>query len=653
MTRRHLHIDIETFCNVDVSDTGVYRYAQDASFKIILFAYGWDDEEVVGLDTYGDDFPGESIPVDVWRALTDPDVLKIAHNANFEIVCIGTYFGLPLDASQWFCTMVAAAYLGLPLGLDKVGQVLGLTHQKDSKGKALIQYFCKPCKPTNKNGQRTVNLPGHDPEKWEAFKAYNIKDVQVEGEVLKYVSRLPGLPDIERLYWQQDQAINGAGITIDRDFIEAAIEVNNRVVDEVRQEIIRLTGIDNPNSPTQLKAWLKRQLGHDVKSIGKQYLADAVDDALLPPAVARVLELRAIGSKTSTSKYGTMLDYVCTDGRIRGLLQFYGANRTGRFSGRGVQIQNLKRTIKGNLEVAKEAVRKGVAELLYDDVPDLISKLVRTALIAAPGCSLCVSDFAAIEARVIAWIAGEEWVLDIFRTHGKIYEATAANMFSVPIEMVTKGSDLRAKGKIASLALGYQGSVGALITMGALREGLQEAELPAIVKAWRSANPKIVKLWREVEDAAKHVIRNKTSYVLRKPYCTIKFSYERGYMFITLPSGRRLAYYGAAVEGSKIRYWGLDQVKKIWVKMDAYGGLLTENITQAIARDCLTDAMYRMKDTASILMHIHDEMVAEALDEVAEATLDAMNAIMAVSPVWAKGLPLKGDGYTSKYYRKD
>lgn len=653
MTRRHLHIDIETYCDLDVSDVGAYRYAEDPSFKIILFAFRWDEDEVVALDTYYDAFPGESIPVDVYRALTDPQVLKIAHNANFEIVCIGTYFGLSLDAGQWFCTMVAAAYLGLPLSLDKVGQVLGLTHQKDAKGKALIQFFCKPCKPTNKNGGRTVNEPGHDPERWEAFIGYNAQDVRVECEVLKYVSRLPGLPEIERAYWVQDQAINAAGVTIDRGFIEAAIEVNTRVVDEVRQQIIDLTGITNPNSPPQLKAWLKLKLGQDVKSIGKQYLADAVDDTLLPPEVARVLELRAIGSKTSTSKYGTMLDYVCTDGRIRGLLQFYGANRTGRFSGRGVQIQNLKRTIKGNLEVAKEAVRKGVAELLYDDVPDLISKLVRTALIAAPGRTLCVSDFAAIEARVIAWIAGEEWVLDVFRTHGKIYEATAANMFSVPIEMVTKGSDLRAKGKIASLALGYQGAVGALITMGALREGLQESELPAIVKGWRSANPKIVKLWREIEDAARHVIRNKTSFVLRKPYCTLKFSYERGYLFIALPSGRRLAYFGATVEGAKIRYYGLDQVKKIWVKMDAYGGLLTENITQAIARDCLTDAMYRMKDDTFILMHIHDEIVAEAPDALATDTLDRMNDMMAVSPVWAKGLPLKGDGYTSKYYRKD
>jgi DNA polymerase len=651
---RKLHIDIETFCDLDVGDVGVYRYAEDPSFKIILFAYAWDDQPVTVLDTYYDAFPGESIPADVWKALTSPDVLKIAHNANFEYVCIGTYFGLGLDLRQWFCTMVAAAYLGLPLGLDKVGQVLGLVHQKDAKGKALIQFFCKPCKPTKKNGGRTTNEPTDDPEKWEDFKYYNGQDVRVECEILKYVSRLPGLPDIEREYWVQDQVINGTGITIDRGFIEAAIEVNDRLVEEVRQEIIDITGISNPNSPVQLKAWLKKKLGQDVKSIGKEYLADAVDNDLLPDDVARVLELRAIGSKTSTSKYGTMLDYVGSDGRIRGLLQFYGANRTGRYSGRGVQIQNLKRTIKGNLEVAKEAVRKGVAELLYDDVPDLISKLVRTALVAAPGKSLAVSDFSAIEARVVSWIAGEEWQLEVFRTHGKIYEATAANMFHVPIEMVTKGSDLRGKGKVASLALGYQGSVGALITMGALREGLTEPELPAIVSAWRSANPHIVKLWRDVQDAAKHVIKNKTSYVLRKPYCTLKFSFERGYLFITLPSGRRLAYYGAAVEGSKITYWGLDQVKKIWVKMDAYGGLLTENITQAIARDCLCNAMYGIgKYDIPILMHIHDEIVAEADDDKAEATLEVMNEVMAVSPVWAKGLPLKGDGYVSKYYRKD
>lgn len=683
--KRILHIDIETFCNYDVGDVGVYRYAEDPSFKIILFAWRWDNGPVRVLDTYDDAYPGESIPADVWAAMTtdDEDVEIWAHNANFEMVCISTYYKIKLFIRRWFCTMVAAAYLGLPLGLDKLGQVLRLTEQKDSKGKALITYFCGPVKtPKKKDDFRTINRPQDDPDKWRAFKGYNGQDVRVECEVHAYISKFPGLPDFEREYWIQDQEINAAGVTIDRGFIEAAITSNQDFLAQVHEEMIDLTGISNPNSLPQLKAWINAELDAPIASLNKDYLKDSVDTSLLPDNVARLLELRGLGSKTSISKYDKMLAYVCNDMRIRGLFQYYGANRTGRYAGRGVQLQNLKKTFSNDayiskvaaqfgvtkeqvrqvvgdaLETAKEAVRKGLAELLYDDVPDIISKLVRTALVAAPGNTLCISDFAAIEARVLAWIAGEEWVLDVFRTHGKIYEATAANMFGVPIESVTKGSEYRSKGKVATLALGYQGASGAMITMGALREGLTEAELPAIVSAWRAANPKIVKLWRDVEAAARHVISKRTSYTLIRPYCSIKFSYERGYMFIELPSGRRLAYYGAHLEdGRKIKYWGLDQVKKIWVKMDAYGGLLVENITQAIARDCLTDAMYRMKlckvRNIFIIMHIHDEIVAEAPEDQATETLKEMEKIMSVSPLWANGLPLEGDGFISKYYKKD
>lgn len=649
-----LHIDIETYCDLDVSDVGVYRYAEDDSFKIILFAYSFDGEPVTVIDCSNDEYPGESIPARVWKALTDPSILKIAHNANFEYVCIETYYGIDLDLTQWFCTMIAAAYLGLPLGLDKVGQVLGLSEQKDARGKSLITFFCKPCKPTKKNGGRTLNLPGHDPEKWDEFKAYNAQDVRTEKQVYEYVSRFPGLPEEEREYWVLDQVINATGIAIDRDFIEAAVETNKRFTKDVHDELINLTGVDNPNSLPQLKRWLFQELGYEVHSLGKDYLTDAIDGALLPKHVERVLRLRQFASKTSIAKYDTMLAYAQKDGRIRGLLQFYGANRTGRFSGRGVQVQNLKRTLKHGLLTAREAVVKGIADLLYDDVPDVISKLTRTALVASEGCSLVVSDFAAIEARVVAWLAGEDWVLDVFNTHGKIYEATAANMFNVPLEMITKESDLRAKGKVATLALGYQGSMGALITMGALREGLDEAELPALVNAWRSANPRIVKLWREVEGAAKHVVKDKTSYILRKPYCTIKFVYDRGYLFIELPSGRRLAYYGASVDKGRLSYWGIDQTKKIWRKQDTYGGSLVENITQAVARDCLCDTMLRIHRAGyPILMHVHDEIISEARDADAPATLEKMNKIMAVPPVWAKDLPLKGDGYISKYYKKD
>lgn len=706
--KRILHIDIETFCNYDVGDVGVYRYAEDPSFKIILFAWRWGDGPVRVLDTYNDAYPGASIPADVMAALTADDSyiaahyedgLEIwAHNANFEMVGISTYYGIQLNPRAWYCTMVAAAYLGLPLGLDKLGQVLRLSEQKDSKGKALISFFCGPVKlfgPKPANGGPkpftwTVNLPKDHPEKWRAFKGYNGQDVRVECEVHSYILKFPGLPDFEREYWIQDQEINARGVFLDRQFIDAAIVSNQQFLAQVHQEMVDLAGIDNPNSPPQLKRWINDQLDAPIASLNKDYLKDSVDTSLLPANVARLLELRALGSKTSISKYDKMVAYACSDNRIRGLFQYYGANRTGRYAGRGVQLQNLKKTstdikkvIKeaavkgvtyspekirklrgdslaqpGALVTAKAAVTQGIAELLYDDVPEVISKLVRTALVAAPGKTLCISDFAAIEARVLAWIAGEEWVLDIFKTHGKIYEATAANMFNVPFESVTKGSALRDKGKVATLALGYQGASGAMITMGALREGLTEAELPAIVQAWRAANPKIVKLWRDVEAAARHVISKRTSYTLIRPYCSIKFTYERGYMFIELPSGRRLAYYGAHIEdGRKIRYWGLDQVKKIWVKMDAYGGLLVENITQAIARDCLTDAMFRMKLNKEliifIIMHIHDEIVAEAPDALANDVLKEMNNIMSVSPLWAKGLPLEGDGFITKYYKKD
>lgn len=658
---RKLHIDIETFCDLSIKDVGVYRYASHPSFKIILFCYRWDDGPEVVVDLYS----GEEIPADVWDALTDPTVQKWAHNANFEFVCISLAFLLDLIISQWRCTMVAAAYLGLPLGLGEVSRVLGLIEKKDTKGKALISFFCQPCKPTKKNGGATVNLPADYPEKWDDFKGYNAQDVRVECEIEKYILKFPGLSALELEYWYQDQVINARGITIDVEYIRAAIRTNTAALASIHEELIEISGVDNPNSPTQLKDWLKLRLGHPVASIGKEYLAEALNNELLPDDVARVLELRQLGSRTSTSKYDTMLAMRGDDNRIRGLIQFYGANRTGRYSGRGVQPQNLKKTfsnadlrkkaphlIGDGLAVGKLAVIKGVADLLYDDVPGLISQLVRTCLVAAPGKLLVVSDFAAIEGRVLAWIAGEEWALDVYRTHGKIYEATAANMFNVPISMVTKGSDLRAKGKVATLALGYQGAVGALITMGALREGLQEAELPAIVSSWRAANPKTVKLWRRLEDAARHVIDKKTKYTVKGPYCDITYSYEKGYLFCTLPSGRRLAYYGAHLDGRRIRYWGLDQVKKIWVKMDAYGGLLAENVTQAIARDILAGAMYNMRDL-DILLHIHDEIVAEADEAEAPAVLDYMNDTMSKGPAWAADLPLKGDGYINKFYKKD
>lgn len=673
-----LHIDIETFCDLDLQSrpgkpgVGVYKYAQHPSFKIILFAYRWNDGPVNVIDCHNDEYPGESIPPDVWRAMTEDrdDVQIWAHNANFEYVCISTYYKIKLHPHRWYCTMVAAAYLGLPLGLDSVGKVLHLTEQKDAKGKALINFFCMPNKSRKKsdNGAIIINTPEDHPEKWELFKEYNAQDVRVECEIENYVAKFPAIPQFERDYWLQDQHINSVGITVDRNFISAAIQTNAAQLAAIHQEIKDCTGVSNPDSLPQLKAWFKAQ-DCPITSLNKEYLAEAIKEELLPEHILHVLKLRQLGSRTSTSKYNAMAIMCCEDGRVRGIIQHYGANRTGRAAGRGVQPQNMKKTVSNAdtrkkaphliddaLVIGKRAINLGVAGLLYDDVPGIISKLVRTSFIAALGKSLVVSDFSAIEGRVLPWIAGEEWVLDVFRTHGKIYEANAANMFNVPIESITKGSDLRAKGKVATLALGYQGWSGALITMGALREGLTEEELPGIAKAWRKANPRIVKLWGRLEDVAKHVIKRKTRYVLKGPYCDLIFSYEKGYMFIELPSGRRLAYYGAHLgsDGS-IRYYGLDQVKKVWRREETYGGKLAENITQAIARDILYDAMYRMKDIdiLEILLHIHDEIVAEADDDKATEALDIMNGIMSVGPDWTKGLPLKGDGYISKYYKKD
>jgi len=645
-----LHIDIETYCDTDLSEVGVYRYAEDPSFRIILFAYSFDGEPERVIDCMR-----EEIPSRVLHSLKNPNVIKVAHNANFESVCLSTYFGFPLHPEQWECTMVAAAYLGLPLSLDKIGTVLALSEQKDARGKSLITYFCKPCRPTKKNKGRTRNLPEHDPEKWEMFKAYCGQDVRTEKEIYKYVSRFGGLPGREREYWILDQLINATGITADREFIEAAIEANADFIENVREETRKITGVENPNSLSQIKAWLFAELGYEIGSLGKEAVSDLLDGGILTDKAKRVIELRGLSSKTSVSKYNTMLSFLQKDGRIRGQIQYYGANRTGRFSGRGVQPQNLKKTLKKGLLTAREAVKKGVADLLYDDVPDIISRLTRTALSASHGKLLVISDFSAIEARAVAWLAGEDWVLDVFNTHGKIYEATAANMFNLPLSMITKESDARAKGKVATLALGYQGSVGALIAMGALREGLEESELPAIVSAWRAANPNIVKLWRDAERAAKHVIKNKTTYTLRKKYCSLKFIYDRGYLFIELPSGRRLAYYGAFLDKGKIRFSSVDQTKKTWCKTETYGGSLVENITQAVARDCLCEAMYGIYYYGGlpVLMHVHDEIISETEEEKAEEALETMNAFMAASPSWAKDLPLRGDGYTSKFYKKD
>lgn len=667
-----LHIDIETYSDLDLTEVGVYKYASHPSFKILLFAYAFNGDEVDIVDLE----VGEELSNIIFNALFDPQILKIAHNASFEFICLQAFYGVELDWKQWQCTMIKAAYLGLPLQLGRVAKVLNLSEQKEVRGKALITYFCMPVKtPKKKDDFRTVNRHTDAPEMWQEFKGYNIQDVRTEIAIDDYCDRFEALPPHEWAYWQLDQAINGAGILADRTFIQSAIRLNSDFLEGVYSEMKQLTGIDNPNSLTQLKTWLESQLGYAVPSLSKEFLADS-KSLDLPKNVKRLIELRRLSSKASISKYDKMLGYMQDDDRIRGLFQFYGANRTGREAGRGVQPQNLKKTFSNSgqvsslakrlnvseetareyigdaLETAKEAVRTGVAPILYDDVPEVISKLVRTAFIAPKNKAFCVSDFAAIEARVLAWLAGENWVLDVFRTHGKIYEATASKMFNVPFESITKGSDMRAKGKVASLALGYQGASGALITMGALREGLTEEELPAIVQGYRQANPNIVKLWRNVEQIAKHVVERKKSHTLKLPYTELQFSFEKGYLFIRLPSGRRLAYYGATVDKGKLTYYGLDQVKKVWHKIDTYGGMLVENLTQAIARDILFHALFGMKEL-NIVMHVHDEIVVEEWQDKASQTLEFMELVMSRSPLWCNELPLKGDGFISKFYKKD
>lgn len=668
-----LHLDLETYCELPLKGAkavGGYRYAQHHSFEILMLTYQWNDEPEVFVNVGA----GEEIPDEIWQALEDPTVIKYAHNAPFEMACFEYGCGVNIDPTQWRCTMIMAAYLGLPLALDKVAKVLRLTEQKDSRGSRLIKYFCEPvAKPKKKDGFRTRNLWHHAPKDWADFGDYNKQDVRVEVAIHRYCKKYAPVPAIEWDYWAMDYRINSSGVTIDVPFVRAAIQSNRDFQRKTHDAIIELTGIDNPNSMPQIKTWLSAQ-GFDIPSLGKDFFMD-VDLSQFPPHVCRLFELRKLASKASISKYDCMLRYLCADGKNHGLFQFYGANRTGREAGRGVQPQNLKKTfsnaedieavarvmgvrfedvlaIVGDaLETAKEAVRLGLVDVLYSDTPDIISKLVRTAIVPERGNLFAVCDFSAIEARVLAWLAGEDWVLDVFKGHGKIYEATAANMFNVPFESVTKGSPLRSKGKVATLALGYQGAVGAMLTMGALREGILEAEIPALVKKWRAANPEIVKFWRKVESAVKHVLERKSRYTLKLKYTQLTFSYERGYLFIELPSGRRLSYYGASLRSGKITYYGLNDTGQ-WVMIDSYGGKLVENITQAVARDCLFDAMYRLRDL-DLRMHIHDEIVAEAPAEEAEAVLEVMAEVMGVSPLWCKDLPLRGDGFVTKFYKKD
>lgn len=672
MIRRVLHIDIETKCRLDLTKVGVWRYANDPSFRIDLFGYRYHDEDTTTvIDCHDEERPGWNIPRQVWYDLHDPEVLKVAQNAVFEITCMSVYYSIDLEANrwlhQWECVMIASAYYGLPMNLDKIGAALRLRVQKDKKGKALIKFFTQPVtKATKKTALGEFNQPEDFPEKWQMFCDYNGTDVDAEVEIYDWLQRLPPVPAIEWHYWRQDQIINNRGIYIDETFARACYNSNMDFINTLHNRMIEITGLDNPNSLPQLKAWLTEELDEEVTSLTKDSVIDALASEFLPEQVRALYELRAAGSSTSVSKYSTMLMYMDPDdGRVRNLIQFYGANRTGRYAGRAIQIQNLKKMLSRLFHKGKDfddervlnirqLIVDGVAGLFIGDLNDVISQLVRTAFVSPPGRSLISCDFAAIEARVLAWLAGEEWVLDVFRTHGKLYEATAAKMFNVPLESIGKGSPYRSKGKVASLALGYQGWSGALIQIGALREGLVEEELPGIAKAWRNSNPAIVKFWKQLENAFRICAEQKRRIVVRMKYTEIIFHYEKGYVFITLPSGRRLSYYGAHVTPSgKLSYWGMHQQKKNWVKQETYGGKLAENITQAVARDCLVESMDAIFNRLEIVFHVHDEIAVEEDDEKAEAALRTMRRVMGVSPVWAPDLPLKAEGYISKFYKKD
>ena len=643
-----LSIDIETYSDIPLQKTGVYRYCESPNFEILLFGYSIDSGPVQVVDLAC----GEHIPKEVLAALEDDSVIKWAFNAAFERVCLSRYLGYPtgeyLDPESWHCSMVWAATMGLPLSLEGVGVVLGLEKQKLTEGKELIKYFCQPCLPTKANGQRTRNRPFHAPDKWELFKRYNARDVEAEMGIQQKLSKFPVPPQV----WEEydiDQEINDRGVRIDMELVEQAIQMDARSRQELTDAMKRMTALENPNSAQQMKQWLSDN-GMETDSLGKKVVAELLKTA--PPELAEVLTLRQQLAKSSVRKYQAMEKTVCSDNRARGMFMFYGANRTGRFSGRNIQLQNLPQNHLPDLAEARALVRSGdfdAVELLYEDVPDTLSQLIRTAFIPRDGAQFLVADFSAIEARVIAWFAGETWRQEVFSTGGDIYCASASQMFKVPVEKHGINGHLRQKGKIAELALGYGGSVGALKAMGALEMGLTEEELPQLVDAWRQSNPNIVKFWWAVDKAVMEAVRYKhttTDYGLT-------FSCRSGMLFITLPSGRKLAYVKPMVGTNKfggecITYEGIGSTKK-WERLDSYGPKFVENIVQATARDILCYAMRTLR-CCSIVMHIHDELVIEADPRM---SLDAVCEQMGRTPPWAKGLLLRADGYATPFYKKD
>lgn len=686
-----LSLDLETYSDIDLVKCGVYAYADSPNFEILLMAYSFDESEVKIIDLA----LGEVIPEEVKEAILNEDVIKTAFNANFERICLSKYFNSNLKSDSWCCTAVQASMLALPPSLEGVSEVLGLNNKKMKEGKELIKYFCYPCKRANTNGNRTRNLPEHDLEKWRIFKSYCIRDVEAEIEIRNKLKSYP-ISEKEMEIYKLDQSINDRGILVDMDLVKRAISCDKDFTAVATKRAYELTGLENPNSASQIKEWLAHR-GINIKSLSKKAvlkLAEKCDGE-----IEEVLKLRLLMSKTSVKKYEAIERSVCSDGRVHGLLKFYGANRTGRWAGRLVQVQNLPQNHIKDLDLARNIVKNephcfehsqmlndkcagnilenGIhcfehsqninskslrnivknkvfeeLEMFYESTPKVLSELIRTVFIPKSGCKFIVADFSAIEARVLAYFAGEKWRLDVFKTHGKIYEASASAMFNVPIEEINKASELRQKGKIAELALGYGGGIGALTVMGALEMGLKEEELQPLVTAWRNANQNITKFWWNIDKAAVTAVKERTTVKVGK----IEFTYCGGILFITLPSGRKLSYIKPRLQINKfdregLTYEGIGESKK-WTRIETYGPKLVENIVQAASRDLLAEAMLRLdKAGYKIVMHVHDEVVIES--PINRNSLDEVCKIMCITPKWAEGLFLKTDGYECSYYKKE
>lgn len=642
-----LSIDIETYSDVDLSKCGVYAYSDSPNFEILLFAYAFDEEPTQIVDLAC----GEDLPEKVLGALEDPAITKAAFNAQFERTCISRYLGRRLSPNGWQCTAVQSALLALPLSLDNVGEVLNIQRKKLKEGTDLVRFFSMPCKPTKANGGRTRNRPEDALEKWERFKTYCIRDVDAEREIRQKLWKFP-IPESEMELYRMDQEINDRGILVDQQLVENAVLCDNQYRQMVTARAYELTGLSNPNSPAQIKGWLAEH-GVEAEKLDKKTVKGLISET--DGEVLEVLKLRLLMAKTSVKKYEAIERSVCSDGRVHGLLQFYGANRTGRWAGRLVQVQNLPQNHIPDLELARSLVKEKRFEdldLLYDSTPEVLSELIRTAFVPNPGCRFIVADFSAIEARVLAWFAGEQWRLHTFAEGEDIYCASASKMFGVPVVKHGVNGHLRQKGKIAELALGYGGAVGALTSMGALDMGLQEEELQPLVSQWRNSNPHITKFWWDVDAAAVKAVKERTEVVLGN----LCFTYRSGILFVTLPSGRKLSYIKPRMTQNRfgresLSYEGVGESKK-WMRIETYGPKLVENIVQATARDLLALAMLRLRNRGlEIVMHIHDEAVLEVPDGV--SGVEEICQIMSEQPDWAAGLPLRADGYECAFYKKD